>query len=136
MNASPPAVVDVSALPSHAFGHRGLMWWGTVGVAVIEGTVFALTLVAYFYLWTLSDTWPMSVPPPDHLWGALNTVILLVSCLPNHYTKRAAERYDLAKVRIGMVVCLLFAIAFLVVRAFEFAALNCGWDSNAYGSVV
>ena len=36
----------------------------------------------------------------------------------------------------GLVVCLLFALAFLVVRGFEFAALNVRWDTNAYGSIV
>jgi cytochrome c oxidase subunit 3 len=30
----------------------------------------------------------------------------------------------------------LFALAFLIVRIFEFGALNTRWDSNAYGSVV
>jgi heme/copper-type cytochrome/quinol oxidase subunit 3 len=35
-----------------------------------------------------------------------------------------------------MSVCLAFAIAYLVIRAFEFKALNVSWDTNAYGSVV
>jgi cytochrome c oxidase subunit 3 len=26
------------------------MWWGTMGLMLIEGTVFALTIMAYFYL--------------------------------------------------------------------------------------
>ena len=45
---------------------------------------------------------------------------MLASLLPNYLTKRAAERLDLPKCRIGIVVCLLFAIAFLVLRIFEF----------------
>src|SRR5436189_158992 len=35
-----------------------------------------------------------------------------------------------------MAISLLFGLGFLLVRAFEFAALNVRWDSNAYGSVV
>jgi cytochrome c oxidase subunit III len=128
--------LDVSDLPSHAFGHRGVMWWGTMGVIAIEGTVFALTAVAYFFIWSHSRTWPLSVPPPDLFWGTLNTAVLLASCWPNHFTKKAAERYDLAKVRIGMVLCMLFAAAFLIIRIFEFASLNCRWDTNAYGSLL
>jgi cytochrome c oxidase subunit 3 len=134
--ADPATRLDVSGLPSHAFGHRSLMWWGTMGVVAIEGTVFALTVVSYFYIWSHSKTWPLSVPPPDLFWGTVNTLILVASCVPNQFTKRAAERYDLAKVRLGMVICLLFAIAFLVIRAVEFATLNCRWDTNAYGSLV
>ena len=135
---APPAGgdVDAAALPTVAFGHRSVMWWGTLGVMAIEGTVFALAIVMYLYLRTLVKEWPPEVPPPSLTWGTLNTVILILSCLPNWYTKRAAERFDLRGVRIGMVVCLAFAVAFLAIRAVEFTALNCKWDSNAYGSAV
>jgi heme/copper-type cytochrome/quinol oxidase subunit 3 len=112
------------------------MWWGTMGVSAIEGTVFALTIATYFYLWSHADTWPLSAPPPDLLWGTLNTLILVASCIPNHWTKKAAERHDLGQVRIGMAICIAFAVAFIAVRVCEFGALNTRWNSNAYGSVV
>jgi cytochrome c oxidase subunit I+III len=128
--------LDVAALPSYVFGYRSLMWWGTLGVVAIEGTVFALAIVTYFYLRALADSWPLGVPPPDLAWGIVNVVILFASLVPNHWTKQAAESRDLRKVRIGMVVCIAFALAFLIVRAFEFTALNVSWDTNAYGSVV
>ena len=35
-----------------------------------------------------------------------------------------------------MVVCIAFAVAFNIVRVFEFRSLNVWWDTNAYGSVV
>jgi cytochrome c oxidase subunit 3 len=35
-----------------------------------------------------------------------------------------------------VTISVVFAIAFCVTRAFEFTALNCRWDTNAYGSVV
>jgi heme/copper-type cytochrome/quinol oxidase subunit 3 len=128
--------VDARVLPSYAYGASSLMWWGTVGVAAIEGTVFALAIMIYFYVRTRVESWPPSVPPPDLLWGTVNTVILLLSCIPNQMAKKAGEREDLAGVRLWMSVCTIFAIAFLVVRAFEFAALNVKWDTNAYGSAV
>jgi cytochrome c oxidase subunit III len=128
--------LDVSELPSFAFSHHSLMWWGTLGLMAIEGTVFALAVMAYFYLRSHANTWPMSTLPPDLLWGTLNTGIMLASLVPNHLAKRAAERYDLGGVRIWMTVGLLFGVAFLVVRCFEFAGLNVRWDSNAYGSIV
>jgi heme/copper-type cytochrome/quinol oxidase subunit 3 len=128
--------IDVSDLPSYVFGYRSIMWWGTLGVVAIEGTVFALAIVSYFYLRTLADMWPLGVPPPDLTAGTLNTLIILGSLIPNHWTKHAAEDQDLAKVRIGMSVCLAFAVAFLIVRVFEFTSLNVSWDTNAYGSIV
>jgi cytochrome c oxidase subunit III len=133
--AARPAV-DATRLPSLAFGHQSLMWWGTVGVMAIEGMAFALAAMMYFYIWTRVDVWPPAVAPPELRWGTLNVAILLASILPNLYTKRAAEKYDLRAVRIGMVVCLAFGATFIGVRALEFGTLNVSWDTNAYGSAV
>jgi len=130
------AALDVSELPSYGFSHRSLMWWGTLGLMVIEGTVFALSVAAYFYLRSHADRWPPAGLPPDLVWGTLNVAILVVSTWPNHWVKRVAERHDLKSVRIGLVVCLVFSVAFLMVRVFEFGSLNIRWDEDAYGSVV
>jgi heme/copper-type cytochrome/quinol oxidase subunit 3 len=131
------AALDVADLPSYAFGPRSVLWWATMGVIAIEGTVFVMMLATYFYLRSQSaDMWPLGVQPPVLTWGTLNTVILVLSVLPNHWAKRAARRHDLATVRIALTLALAFAVAFLVVRVFEFMGLNCRWDTNAYGSAV
>lgn len=134
--AGTPDTIDVSQLPSYGFSHRSLMWWGTLGMMAIEGTVFALTLATYFYLRSQSITWPPGVRPPALTWGTLNLAILFASMWPNHLAKRASEAHDVPGVRRWVVISLLFAAAFLVVRVLEFATLNVRWDSNAYGSVV
>jgi cytochrome c oxidase subunit 3 len=128
--------LDVSQLPSYAFGHRSIMWWGTMGVIAIEGTVFALAVVSYFFLRSQAPSWPLGVPPPDLRWGSLNTLILVASLVPNEITRRAAHRHDLRSVRIGTVACIVFAVAFIALRFLEFGALNVRWDTNAYGSIV
>jgi cytochrome c oxidase subunit III len=130
------AELDVAGLPSYAFSHHSLMWWGNAGLMLIEGTVFALCVMMYFYLASHASSWPMSVPPPNLSWGTLNTVILLVSLLPNFWVKRATEQQNLGQVRIAITICLAFALAFLVVRIWEFKSLNCRWDTNAYGSII
>lgn len=127
--------IDVARLPTYVYGSHSMMWWGTMGLMLIEGTVFAITVVVYFYLRSHSQTWPVN-RAPELFWGGLNTLILLVSLVPNQLAKRAAEREDKQRARWWLVACLLFALAFLTVRVFEFGALNTRWDSNAYGSVV
>jgi cytochrome c oxidase subunit III len=129
-------LLDVSALPSYGFSHRSLMWWGTQGLMAVESTVFALTVMSYFYLQSHAACWPPNEAAPALLWGTLNTALLLASALPNHWTKQAAERLDLKRVRIGLVVCTAFSLAILAVRVGEFTALNVRWDADAYGSVV
>ena len=130
------ALLDVSKLATFGFGHRSPMWWGTMGLVAIESTVFALAIMSYFYLRSHAGAWPMSGRPPDLLWGSVNTAIMVGSMIPNHFAKRAAERLDLPKVRLWMVVCMLVSVAFLTVRVFEFKTLNTHWDSDAYGSIV
>ena len=134
MSAQPQ--LDVSELPRHAFGHRGLIWWGTTGYMVIEGSMFAMSFMAYFFLRTRSTEWPPSAPDPDLTWATVNTLLLLVSGIPNHLVKAAAESFDLGKVRLLLPICVVFGIAFTAIRALEFTTLGVSWDTNAYGSIV
>ena len=129
-------VLDVSGLPSYRFSHHSLMWWGIMGMIAIEGTVFALSLGGYFYLWSQAPQWPLSVPPPDLRWGTTNVALLLASILPNHWAKKAGEDGDNARIRLWLAVTSFVGLLMLAVRALEFGALNCSWDSNAYGSIV
>jgi cytochrome c oxidase subunit III len=128
--------LDVSALPSYKFGHASLMWWGMMGLIAIEGTAFALTLAMYFYLWSQASQWPLAAAAPDLRWGTLNLLVLLASIYPNHWTKRVAEHGNEPAMRLGLVVCALFGIVLIAVRALEFSVLNCRWDTDAYGSIV
>ena len=128
-------LIDVSDLPGYAFGHRSVMWWGTLGFIVTEATAFALGAFAYFYLRHKAIAWPPNLAPPDMRWGTLNLGILLVSCIPNQWVKSAAEKEDLGRVRVGLLVMTLLGIAPIVVRWFEFPAMLCQWDTNAYCSI-
>ncbi len=128
--------LDVSAMPNHAFGHQGLIWWGTVGFMVIEGSMFVIVLIAYFYLRLKVSAWPPSLPDPDYLYGTANLALAAIGCIPAALAKRAAEQFDLRKVRVWLGVLTLLAIGNLLLRAFEFPALNCRWDDSAYGSIT
>ena len=131
-----PNVLDVSGLPTYAYGNRSLMWWGTLGMILIESTVFALAIVTYFYLQERSYEWPPHGRPPELLFGTLNTLVLLASLIPNQWTKKMAEQENLRGVRIGLTVCVVFSVVFVVLRVFEFGALHTGWNDSAYGSIV
>jgi cytochrome c oxidase subunit III len=130
------AILDLSRLPLHGLGAVSVTWWGTLGFMLIEGTGFALVIAVYLYLMSLAPNWPLNAPPPDLLPGTLVTAILLISLVPNFVISRWAEQQDLRKVRIGMIVMSVLGVVPLIVRIFEFPALNVKWDTNAYGSVV
>src|SRR5689334_8149822 len=105
--ASAVGTLNVADLPPGAFGYRSLMWWGTLGMVFIEGTVFALAVAAYFFLADRAPHWPPDgVAPPNLWWGTLNTLVLLASGVPNELAKIAGEKVDLRATRLWLVVCL------------------------------
>lgn len=127
---------DVSGLPRFGFGPRTLTWWGTLAFMALEGTGFLLAAGAYLYLMTLAQKWPLNAPQPDHWPGSWVTLLMLASLPLNYLISRWARALDLPKVRWGLVGMTLLGLAPLVIRWFEFSAINVRWDSNAYGSVV
>jgi cytochrome c oxidase subunit 3 len=99
-----------------------MMWWGTLGLMAIEGTVFALTIAVYFYLRSHASGWPMSAPP-DLLWGIVNTVVMLASADPEPCTPSAPPNGSTAGRRsCGWSSACCSASCFLAVRGFEFGA--------------
>ena len=129
-------VLDVSPLPKFAFGPRGLISWGTFGFMVIEGSMFAMAIVVYFYLRLKVTTWPPSLPDPGMTFGTVNLLVAIVTCIPNMLAKKAAEAFDLRRVRLWMILLTLGNLATVVIRGFEYTQLNCRWDDNAYASIV
>jgi cytochrome c oxidase subunit III len=129
-------VADFSRLPLHGMASASATWWGTLAFMLIEATGFALALAVYLYLMSIAVTWPMDARAPDLLPGTVVTLILAASVVPNYLVSRWAEREDLRRVQIGMVVMSIVGIVPLIIRAFEFSALKVSWDTNAYGSIV
>src|SRR4030095_10179757 len=136
-NLKPSFTRDLAELPTHAFSHRSLTWWGIIGFMVIEGTAFALAIAAYFFLMSQEQEWaPRPMMPPDLLAGTLFTIVLLLSEIPNTMIKKAAEAYDLAALRRLLPVMVAIGALLLVIRGFEFNSLNVMWYDNAYGSII
>lgn len=130
-------VLDVSHLPAVVFGHRGLVWWGTLGFIVLEGFTLVLVSAAYFYLRLNEYGWPPEgTPEPDLLIPTINTVLLLVIILPMWAVSRAAKRFDRGAVAKWLVVATLLTAVAVVLRWFDLQALNVRWDENAYASVA
>ncbi len=129
--------LDVSSLPTTAFGTRDPLWWGVVGIMCIEGTMFALMAGSYFYLRGGANVWP----PPGTLHPGigittLNLVILLLSIFPMHEAAKWAERESLPKIRLWLIVATVLMVVFLIIRFVILHRLTFRWDSHAYGSVV
>ena len=128
---------DVRELPTVTFGHRSLMWWGTLGFMVIEGWTLALIVAMYFYVRQNFPTWPpITIPLPSLTVPTVNLAIMLLSVVPAYLAERAARRLDLGGVKIWLLVATLISLPIPLLRWYELWALNVRWDSNAYGSAA
>ncbi len=131
-----PLTLDVSGLPSVAFGHRNTTWLANLFYMTIEGMMFALMFASYFYLRTRSTNWPPGHLPPALTFGVLNAVVFLLSVIPAWRVKKVAPSGDRRAVTNGLLALALFALATTALRVFEFGALNCRWSDDAYSSTV
>lgn len=130
-------VIDVSHLPSVVFGPTNVTWLGNVFYMTIEGMMFVLTIAAYFYLRTRSITWPPAPQiPPSLKYGVVSSILFAISVIPAWLAQAAASARDKFKIRIALAVLGLFGVALIIVRAFEFTALNCRWTDNGYASSI
>lgn len=127
----------VRELPTVTFGHRSLMWWGTLGFMTIEGWSLALIAAMYFYIRQNFLTWPpVTTPLPSLTIPTINLGIMIVSVIPAWLADRAARRLDLGGVKRWLLISTLISLPIPVLRWYELWALNVRWDSNAYGSAA
>ena len=136
MTATRPAI-DVRELPRTVFGNRALMWWGTIGFIIIEGTTLFICAVSYFYLRRNFETWP-----PQHIYRpalvipTIQAGLMLLSNIPMRWVDRASSRMDVPAVRSGLLICSVLIVIMTFLRWFEFQSLKVRWDTTAYGSAA
>ena len=131
------STVDVSGLTTVPFGHRSLLWWGTLAFAVIEGFTLLLMIASYFYLRTNEFDWPPGrTPNPDLLIPTINTILLLLVIVPMRMADRAAKRMDRAGVIRALLIALVMTTVAAALRWWELLALNVRWDAHAYASAA
>jgi cytochrome c oxidase subunit III len=131
-----PMTLDVSGLPSVAFGPSNTTWLANVFYMAIEGMMFALMFASYFYLRTRSQEWPPGHLPPALTFGVINAVVFILSVVPARWVQKRAPAGDRPAIRNGLIILSLFALLATVVRVFEFTTLNCKWSDDAYSSTV
>lgn len=143
MNARP--AIDVSDLPGMTMESQETGWWGNLLFMLIE-TISVLMLVAsYFYLRQNFMEWPppavdrmppLYKPLPDLPLASWVTGLLVAATLPMYWADRAAYKFQAGHVMAGLTVASLLGIVAIVLRPYEFAALDFKWNDNAYGSLI
>jgi cytochrome c oxidase subunit III len=128
---------DIGQLPTVTFGHRSLMWWGTLGFMVIEGWTTALLVAAYFYLRQNYETWPpLRTPYPSLFIPTINLALMLISLIPARIVEKKAKQLDGVGVKRWLLIMSVVSLPILVLRWWDLWAINTRWDTTAYGSAA
>jgi heme/copper-type cytochrome/quinol oxidase subunit 3 len=128
--------LNVSGLPSFAFGRRDPRWLAVMLLIAIEGSVFGLVGFTYFYTRSRLDVWPpTAVGTREIALGGAVLATLAASAVTNHLVNRAACDANLPAARLWLAITTFFSALALAIRAAEFTGLPFRWDSNVFGSV-
>ena len=127
--------IDVSPLPVVAFGPHSAVWWGQLGMAVVEGIVFLLLLASYLFVRLRFDVWP---PPgaeePDLVLPTINVLILIASCIPMEIGDRAIVKGDWYTAIGGLLGNVGLGIVYLLIQVYILSQVRFQWSSHIYGS--
>lgn len=126
----------MSATTVEVRGARATGWWGMVLFIVAELALFGSALAGYFFLRFHSPEWPPAgIEEPDLMLGGVATVLLLGSSVPMMWAERSIARGQVARMRIGVAIAIVLAIAFLSIQAWEYADATFTFRDSAYGSL-
>ncbi|QDH71125.1 cytochrome c oxidase subunit I [Marilutibacter alkalisoli] len=136
-----PLRVDAGSglsLPPQSASRNAPGWWAVVITMLIDGSLFASLVFAYFYLWLGAGAWPPAgTGDPRLTWGSLAALALLAACWAcSHFAGRAflggrrARHVPLAAFAIAT------ACAYLLVYPSAVTGLVAVPQAHAYASVV
>lgn len=134
---TPPAAVDAGALPRLFPETRpSPIWWGVVGLILIEATVFSAFIASYFYLRIVGGEWPPAADvAPPLLWPSVNTVLLLVSSGSMYWAGKLIKRGKVTAMTAAIFFSVALAGVVLILRGLELNEVEFTWNDHAYGSI-
>ena len=131
------AVYDVSDYARLLPDRRAPIWWGIVGLILVETSVIAGFIATYFYLVIMNEAWPPpNVEPSPLVAPTIALGLLLASCLTMWWAGRMVKQGRNTPFVIGVFSSVVLASAVLVLRWEQFQLFAFRWDEHAYGSVV
>ena len=129
--------LDVSHLPPYSISPQAPIWWGQLCIVAIEATMFSILIAAFFYVRLRVDAWP---PPGDQLphllLPTLALIPLILSALASYWASEAAKKNNRRGMILGMLLNLVLAGVFFVMRLYEWHSLNFNWQADSQGSYV
>ncbi|MFC4728640.1 cytochrome c oxidase subunit I [Coralloluteibacterium thermophilus] len=135
-----PAELDAGhgrVLPTHAHARNAPGWWGTALLLVVDSTLYASLVFAYFFLWLVNDAWP---PPTADMPGlvlpGLSLLLVAAAGLLVGRAVRANGEGAAGRMQAALVLAALAGVAAIVLRTVPLGLALGAPQAHAYASVV
>ncbi|WP_119459220.1 cytochrome c oxidase subunit I [Rhodospirillaceae bacterium SYSU D60014] len=128
-------------LPVYVTGSTSHSWWAMVVLLLVDGSIFASLIFAYFFLWTVNPgTWPPEgVELSSLLWPAAAAALFAASSAAIAYASRAlaaAERRGQWPMRIALTLGVPLMIAALAIALYDQWQAGLRPSEHAYGAAI
>ena len=129
--------VDVSNFSRHTNHFDAPIWWGVVGLILIELSVVSAFVVSCLYLQMMNAEWPPNqLAEPPLLIPTLSLIIMLCSCITMYFAGRAINNDQNRKFVLHTFISVLLALSVLALRWQQFKKFDVAWDEHVYGSLL
>ena len=130
-------VVDASHLNRLPAGEDAPVWWGIIGLILIEMSVMFAFVISGFYLQMMNEPWPPAgMNVPDRLLPTVSMGLMLVSCVTMYLASQAINKDRTRAFVIYTFISVALAGLTLITRWQQLAGLEFRWDQHVYGSLV
>lgn len=128
---------DASALTRLSHDRGAPIWWGIIGLILIELSVVSAFSISYFYLQMMNDTWPPPGLAPESLTIPTFTLgLMMTSCVTMYLASDAINNNKIPHFVTYTFASVAMAGTVLSLRWQQFGEFNVRWDEHVYGSLL
>jgi cytochrome c oxidase subunit I+III len=138
-NRGEPPEVDAGQglrLPTQVASANAPGWWALVIALLIDGSLFASLVFAYFYLWLGAPLWPPAGGTGALGWPLAALALLLLSDIAMRWGLAGNRGGNGGRFRTGAVLAAALGVAFIGTHAWVMGTQVAAPQVHAYASVV
>lgn len=129
--------IDVSGLEIEKFGPHDTLWWGNMGLIVVESVSFALLIASYFFYRMRYTQWPPDdAGVPWFTFGLPNLILIVAICFPMSRVNKNAPTASQPWLTKMLTFSAVLMAGTAVLRIFEFQTLHTSYSEHSYGSIT